>query len=276
MHSQSQADKVVCLWKKCIFPFSSCHCLRLVVFPAVGAHVLSVFQQSIFCCWCWLSHAAPCEAFAGAHSSSSRKETCSALSCSGQYWLFCEAVWVRLSDSPSLFPCMLNHSLIASLFFHCSWQSTCITADNTTLLLSLMSGSTVTCLVFMCSCIVIFYRCIRYLWTKATHQSFSIESSCHIYVCTHMANWYNKCSAIKPTLKMPSNHIMDGGGCFSDAISWLLNDIKAKPINGVFFSTREWVKHFLHRRSTWMLITSHVIRWKKYYSIEMTRQQNGN
>lgn len=104
----------------------------------------------------------------------------------GQYWLFCEAVWVRLSDSPFLFPYMLNHSLIASLFFHCSWQSTCITADDTALLLSLMPGSTVTCLVFVClykalSCIVIFYRCIRYLWTKQLINP--------IYRCTHMANW---------------------------------------------------------------------------------------
>lgn len=51
-----------------------------------------------------------------------RKETCSVHSCSGQYWLFCGTVWVRLSDSP---PPSSTRSLIASLFFHYSWQNTC-------------------------------------------------------------------------------------------------------------------------------------------------------
>lgn len=98
--------------------------VRLAARPAVHSTLSS--SRSVLGCRCWLSHADPCEAFAGAHSSSRQRqegETSAALSWSGQHSLFW--VRVRLSDPANV----LSHSLITAVSFHCSWQSTYATAE---------------------------------------------------------------------------------------------------------------------------------------------------
>lgn len=114
-----QIGKTVCV-EVCV---CVCACVPLCfsVSPAVGAHVFSDWSIRSHC---WLSHAAPCEAFAGVHSNSSaRKETCSVLSWSDQHWLFCEAVWVRLSDTPTSLPPLHARSLTDCISCLHSWPN---------------------------------------------------------------------------------------------------------------------------------------------------------
>ena len=65
------------------------------------------------------------------------------------------SVWVRLSDfpPPTSLPYMLSHSLIASPFFHCSWQNTCIKSwqHNSSPLTGVWLRCSLSCRV-MCLC----------------------------------------------------------------------------------------------------------------------------
>lgn len=128
IHNWRLTNKVVWVCMKCVFLFSLCHWLRLAVSPTVGPPVLSKFQHSVFCCW-WL--AVTCGAMWGFLRSRQQQEEGDLLfsqlfkpvltvlwSC---VW---ETIWPP-SPSPPLHYTP-SPSLIASLFFHCSWQSTCI------------------------------------------------------------------------------------------------------------------------------------------------------
>ncbi len=285
----------VCVWKKCVFLFSSCQ-LHLVVSPAVGAPVLSESQQSVFCCWCWLSHVPPCEAFAGAHSSSSsrrrrrRKEICSVLSCSGQYWLFCGAVWVRLSDSPPPSPtCSITHWLPLSSSI-AAGKTHALKADNTTVRhrmgFSLLS---LTALLLMClhkawRCIVILYRCIRCLWTRLLNNPLVLQiATMHTH---HTHTWlteiHNRCSVNKQAVMMPFNHIYHRMGevCCSGTISWLLNNIKVKTHQRCVF-LHEWTIFSTggrHGKCSWevmqldeinIISVTHAERWQLRFRCQM-------
>ncbi len=145
--------------QSCVSMEEVCFCSQL----ATDCDSLSALQRelpcarSVFCCRCCLSHAAPCEAVAGARSSrSSRKECSSVLSCSGQDWVFYGAVWVRQTVWHPPLPQHVQ-SLIAS---HA------LKADGTTVISSGMSDYTAIYHVFMCwykllECILIICRCIR-------------------------------------------------------------------------------------------------------------------
>lgn len=99
-------------------------------------------------------------------------------------------------------------------------------------------------------CFLIHYRCIRCLWTTGAQKFSSIENFCRICTVTYL--WTDKhkhkCSVNKQAVVVTFNHTWYGWvkECRSGAISWILNDIKAK---------RSWMV-CLVRRMKWIIFST--------------------
>lgn len=129
----------------------------------------------------------------------------------GQYWLFCEAVWERLSDShlPPSPTCSTTHWLPPSSFIAAGKAH----ALQLTTQHSRMSVST--CGVFMCLHKALsfsqIYRCIWYFSTQITHPlliALGLAATCAL---TWLAEKNNKCAAFRPTVRYHlTTNVMEG------------------------------------------------------------------